>query len=192
MMDDFPVMRGNAAMARGASYFEVPLFSHIIDNLWMGCSPAEFPDTAEADGLYYSHYAGSTDKPVKCKWLMEYDSVMLADQRRFDRILNLYQWGEYEVPKGTQRVTVEMYDGLEAASEQVDALSDLVIKWLNEHCRVLVHCQAGLNRSSLVVARVLMKKYEMTADEAIAHIRSQRSPMCLCNDNFRQFLKGLV
>lgn len=200
---DLPVMKGNAAMATGASdYFEVPLFSHVIGNLWQGCSPAEFPDEL-MPGTRVLYFADPG--PQNCKWLMEdiFDTdaeieledghIKASGQRpRFDKILNLYQWGDYAVPEGTERVTVEMYDGHGVPDQnQVDELADMVIAWMHEDQRVLVHCQAGLNRSSLIVARVLMKRHKMTADEAIQHIRDSRSPLCLCNDNFRQWLKGL-
>lgn len=86
----------------------------------------------------------------------------------------------------------EMYDSATGIPENLDDAVKMVISWLEDGRRVLVHCQAGLNRSSLVVARVLMDKYGMEPDEAIDHIRSNRSPLCLCNDTFRQYLKGLV
>jgi hypothetical protein len=53
----------------------------------------------------------------------------------------------------------------------------------------LVHCQAGLNRSSLVVARVLMLE-GATADEAIGLLREKRSPACLCNPAFEEWLRA--
>src|ERR1051326_2492314 len=108
---EFPVMKGRAAMAMGADdYFEVPLFSHVIDNLWQGCSPAEFPDEhTEGGRSYYTTYDGK----VRCKWLYEFDSFEGHVKPRFDKILNLYQWGEYVVPEGTERITVEAYDGHE-------------------------------------------------------------------------------
>lgn len=195
MSENFPVMRGDARVARGASSFEVPLFSHVIDNLWQGCSPAEFPD--ELEGInpfgfealtWASHNRG---KPVKCHWLMQWNDILLMDEPRFDAILNLFQWGEYVLPEGVEQLTVEMYDSLSEVSDQVDELADTVIRWLNSGKRVLVHCQAGLNRSSLVVARILMKKYSMTADEAIKLIRDQRSPTCLCNETFENYLRSL-
>jgi protein-tyrosine phosphatase len=51
------------------------------------------------------------------------------------------------------------------------------------------NCQAGLNRSSLVVATALMLD-GMTAGEAIALIRAVRSPACLCNPAFEEWLLG--
>lgn len=195
MIKTLPTMKGDARVARGASAFEVPLFTNVKDNLWQGCSPAEFPDELEAydyDPMRYlmDFKRKAVPLPVNCKLLMEWNPILLKDEPRFDAILNLYQWGEYVVPEGVEQLTVEMYDSLDAISDQVDELADTVIRWLNDGKRVLVHCQAGLNRSSLVVARVLMKKYDMSADEAIKLIREQRSPICLCNETFEAYLRS--
>lgn len=187
-MTDLPTMKGDARVAVGASYFEVPLFSHVIGTLWQGCSPAEFPDQLEPYdydlGRVPYHVAVSVTRGnlVHCHWLAK---------QNFNKILNLFQWGAYEVPEGVEQVTVEMYDSLDEISDQVEELADLVIGWLEEGHRVLVHCQAGLNRSSLIVARVLMKMYAMTADEAIETVRESRSQMCLCNESFVNHLKSL-
>lgn len=183
-------------MAVGADpYFEVPLFSHVIDDLWQGCSPSEFPDELESNDYNmvkaWAYDPVGTNKlsnrirsglPVKCHWLND----------RFDKILNLYPWGKYVVPEESSMTEFEMYDSATGIPENLDDAVKMVISWLEDGRRVLVHCQAGLNRSSLVVARVLMDKYGMEPDEAIDHIRSNRSPLCLCNDTFRQYLKGLV
>ena len=80
-----------------------------------------------------------------------------------------------------------MYDSLDQAYGQVDAIA----AWVNAGRRsapTLVHCQAGLNRSSLVAARALMLEGR-SADEAITLIREQRSPACLCNPAFERWLR---
>jgi len=188
MTTKFPTMQGNARMALGAGNFVVPLFSHIKDNLWMGCSPSEFPDMNNSSDLYRRIFIDDAME-TECKWLMEWDPLLLMDRPRFDAILNLYQWGKYKVPEGVQTVVATMYDSHgEPDTEQVDALVDQVRSWLRSGKKVLIHCQAGLNRSSLVMARVLMEHYDLSAREAIDLIRSQRSPICLCNADFESYL----
>jgi protein-tyrosine phosphatase len=54
----------------------------------------------------------------------------------------------------------------------------------------LVHCQAGLNRSSLVVVRALVLD-GMDVDTAIAVVREKRSPVCLCNPSFESWLRSV-
>jgi protein-tyrosine phosphatase len=53
--------------------------------------------------------------------------------------------------------------------------------------RVLVRCQAGLNRSGLVLALILIKA-GLTPQEAINRIRENRGPDALFNENFHFWL----
>lgn len=62
--------------------------------------------------------------------------------------------------------------------------------WANTSRKVLVRCQAGLNRSGLVVALVLYK-HGWDVGEAIERIREKRSPYALCNSSFERYLRSL-
>lgn len=105
-------------------------------------------------------------------------------------LLSLYPWESYTVEHRLRtRHEVKMYDSLDQATGQVDRWA----RWVNARRRtgpVLVHCQAGLNRSSLITCRALMLG-GMTADEAISTVRSKRSPACLCNPAFEEYLRSL-
>jgi protein-tyrosine phosphatase len=57
--------------------------------------------------------------------------------------------------------------------------------------RVAGKCQAGWNRSGLIVALVLLKE-GYSADEAIALIRAKRSPNALCNPHFVDFIREVA
>jgi protein-tyrosine phosphatase len=59
-------------------------------------------------------------------------------------------------------------------------------RW-SEGARVLIRCQAGVNRSGLVMALTLMH-HGHSAAEAIALIRSRRSPAVLSNRHFVRWL----
>jgi protein-tyrosine phosphatase len=105
-------------------------------------------------------------------------------------LLSLYKWEAYDVNhKLRTQHTIEMYDSLDQATDQIDRWA----RWVNARRRtgpVLVHCQAGLNRSGLVTARALM--YDgMTADAAIALLREKRSPAVLCNQAFEDYLRSI-
>ncbi|HEY7821189.1 MAG TPA: dual specificity protein phosphatase family protein, partial [Acidimicrobiia bacterium] len=52
---------------------------------------------------------------------------------------------------------------------------------------VLIRCQAGVNRSGLVSALVLMLD-GYRAEEAIALLRQRRSPVVLSNRHFERWL----
>ena len=71
-------------------------------------------------------------------------------------LVSLYPWEQYTVRHElASNLEVRMYDSIDQAFHQVDSIAP----WVNE-CRstgaTLVHCQAGLNRSSLVVGRALV------------------------------------
>lgn len=104
-------------------------------------------------------------------------------------IVSLYPWETYTVQHDLQStLSVTMYDSNDQGYEQVDAIA----AWVNI-CRAdgptLVHCQAGLNRSSLVAARAMMLE-GLTADQAITLLRAKRSPACLCNPSFESYLRS--
>lgn len=115
------------------------------------------------------------------------DGVVLPDW--FKHVVSLYPWERYEVRHDLDSfMEIRMYDSESQTAEWVEHIA----RWVN-FCRksgpVLVHCQAGLNRSSLVTARALMLE-GMSADDAIKLIRSKRSPACLCNLGFESYLRG--
>jgi len=56
--------------------------------------------------------------------------------------------------------------------------------------KVLIRCQAGLNRSGLVMALVLMRE-GYSAEEAICLIRDKRSKNALFNSTFEKWLLSL-
>lgn len=114
----------------------------------------------------------------------------------FKHIISLYPWEAYTIKHDmNSMLTVKMYDSLEQSMEQVDAIAN----WINICVKdgpTLVHCQAGLNRSSLVAARSLMLREDdwdkmYTSDEAIDLLRAKRSEACLCNPSFEKHLRML-
>lgn len=106
-----------------------------------------------------------------------------------DYVVSLYPWEKYTIKHNADRTEIEMFDSLDQSTEQLDEIARLV-NHLRKRGVVLVHCQAGLNRSSLVAARALMLD-GLTANEAIRTIREKRSPACLCNAAFEAHLRSL-
>ncbi len=104
-----------------------------------------------------------------------------------EHLVSLYPWENYAVNHELKSsLTFVMYDSTDQEYEAVDSLA----RWVADRCSdgpTLVHCQAGLNRSSLVAARVLMFGGR-SASEAIALVRERRSPACLCNPAFETWL----
>lgn len=104
-----------------------------------------------------------------------------------DHVVSLYPWEEYDTQRELlTNLQIAMFDSEDQTFEELDSIA----RWINEKRKtgvVLVHCQAGLNRSSLVACRALMLE-GMTAKQAIALIREKRSPACLCNKAFERHL----
>lgn len=115
------------------------------------------------------------------------DGLPLPDG--FKHVISLYPWEQYALPEDCDRDEIVMYDSVDQTFEELERVADLVIKKLQEG-PTLVHCQAGLNRSGLVAARVLMK-LGRTSDEAISLLREQRSSEVLCNPAFETHLRSL-
>lgn len=110
-----------------------------------------------------------------------------------NHIVSLYPWERYRIKQNRNDVRselyVEMYDSLDQGYGQVDALA----QWINV-CRLdgptLVHCQAGLNRSSLVAARAIHLREGFPGDEIVADLREKRSPAVLCNSAFEDEVRS--
>lgn len=115
--------------------------------------------------------------------------VMLPEG--FRHVVSLYPWGDqmWMLPEGCTRSSYSLYDSLDQAMDAVDSIAGEVAAHAERH-PTLVHCQAGLNRSGLVAARVLMMR-GYTADGAIEKLRKGRSHLVLCNDAFENHLRSL-
>lgn len=105
-----------------------------------------------------------------------------------DAVLDVF--GRHDIDMAPAELRrVHLSDG----DEVPDGVDDLAL-WALERWKdgrtVLVHCAAGLNRSGLVVARALMLD-GWPAAVAIAHLRSERHPLVLCNDAFADWLVSL-
>ncbi len=104
-------------------------------------------------------------------------------------VVSLYPWEAYSRRHNVRSfLAVRMHDDLEGPDK---GLVLALVQWINE-CRktgiTLVHCQAGLNRSGLIAAAVLISG-GMDADAAIKVLREQRSPAVLCNPVFEKWLR---
>lgn len=112
----------------------------------------------------------------------------LRNHLPFDAIATVYSWAK-PAYWGIQEFRYGFYD---ASINLIDKerLAEIVT-WAHKHWkagdRVLVRCQAGLNRSGLVTALVLM--YEgATAIEAISCIRQYRGDNALFNREYVAWL----
>ena len=145
-------------------YEPASLYSEIAPNLFMG-------GTADEDVIHQAapYNKTRTDLP-------------------FDAIITMYAWAN-PADWRVQEFRYGIYDS--AISEiDLDRLKQAVEfgynRWLS--CdRVLVRCQAGLNRSGLVTA-LIMKSTGIDAETAIEQIRKNRAEIALFNNNYVEWL----
>ena len=106
----------------------------------------------------------------------------------FDAIVTMYAWARpadwniQEFRYGVPDASIKDID-LNRLRQAVDFGYD---RW-KQGDRVLVRCQAGLNRSGLVTALIMIKD-GLTPQMAINCIRDSRGPDALFNQNFHAWL----
>jgi protein-tyrosine phosphatase len=106
----------------------------------------------------------------------------------FDAIVTMYAWARpadwniQEFRYGVPDASITDID-LDRLRRAVDFGYD---RW-KQGDRVLVRCQAGLNRSGLVLALILIKD-GLTPQDAIARIRDNRGDDALFNRDFHNWL----
>jgi hypothetical protein len=110
-------------------------------------------------------------------------------KRHFDSVITLYG-NANGADWGIKEIRFPFYDG---DMTDFDPESDLKFLVDQAHAdwksgkRVLIRCQAGLNRSGLVLALTLIKE-GFSPEEAIDLMREKRGPNAMCNPIFERWL----
>ena len=144
---------------------DVALYSEITTNLWQG-----------GTGQYETTHQGSKRLPA------------MNDPKQFDVVVSL---NAYALPVGwlVKELRYGFADGPlnpELVSE-IEHVADWAFSEWKKDQRVLVRCEAGLNRSGLVNGLILMRD-GMSAEGAIALIREKRNRFALNNAEFEKYL----
>ena len=146
------------------SYQPTSLYSEIAPNLFMG-------GTADEDVI---HQAAPYNK--------------VRTDLPFDAIITMYAWANPADWK-VQEFRYGIYDS-DISQIDLDRLKQAVEfgynRWLSGD-RVLVRCQAGLNRSGLVTALIMMST-GLDAETAIEQIRKNRAEIALFNTHYVEWL----
>lgn len=164
-------------------------------------------DLDSADGLYadvdnhhIEGFANHGNTPVKCPLITQIDGNLwqggcidgVSLGKRFEHVISLYPWEKYTTTNMlASMLEVKLYDSNEMPDRR---LIEQIADWINtcvDKGPTLVHCQAGLNRSSLVAAVALMRRHpDWSPDYVINLLRERRSPAVLCNPTFRDWLEN--
>ena len=149
------------------------LWNEILPNLWQG-------GTDDYDVIGNSTYAQPFVKNVAYITREDFDTVVTMYQyaNPVDWLVKEYRYCVYDAG-------IELLDKRELFATARFAYDE----WKSGK-RVLIRCQAGLNRSGLVMALVLMLD-GWTAEDAIDIIRKRRNPYALFNKDFVRFLSNL-
>ena len=143
------------------------LYSEIVSGLWMG-GTAE--DDWVADGKELTDFNHGID---------------------FDAVVTLFSWA-HPMPWGIEELRWGFADGHTDLVDKIKLFR--VVDWAYERWqsgdKTLIRCQAGLNRSGLITAMVLMKA-DYSVKEAIELIRTKRAAIALFNNHFVDYLISL-
>lgn len=147
-------------------FYESPLYSEILPNLWQGGT--------DDDQLVHK---GSGRLPT------------VNDPKEFDVVVSLCA---YTLPVGwhVKEYRYAFPDGPAEAAiyEEVEQIADYVHKDWASGKKVLIRCQAGLNRSGLVTALILLRE-GVPLSKIIELIRDKRGEYALSNNHFMEYLQ---
>lgn len=146
---------------------DVPLYSEILPALWQG-------GTEDDDNIYH----GQKRLPT------------MNDPKPFDAVVSLCA---YTQPVGwlTKEFRYGFADG--PVEPEVYQECERIADWAHSEwklgSKVLIRCQAGLNRSGLITSLVLLRE-GMDLAQILELIRSKRGEFALSNKYFVEYLKG--
>ena len=133
-------------------------------------------------------YQGGTADDDTIDFPQDLNDLPQVNPRHFDTVVTAYAWAR-PVAWMVKELRFGFYDG-NVEHIPFDQLRDIVVQahadWKAGR-RVLVRCQAGLNRSGLITALILIRD-GMSAADAIDLIRERRSPDALFNLDFVSWL----
>jgi len=173
-----PVRNGNKAPDWGINYGIRELWSEVAPGLFVG-------GTSDSDHVGRGRKFEDTGRGF---FEILEDAEIGPDD--FDAVVTMYAWAR-PVDWGVEELRWGIMDSDQAGID-LESLRETVV-WAHRRWkagkRVLVRCQAGLNRSSLVAGLVLVRE-GMEGHEAITTIRRRRARRALFNEKFERIVNG--
>ncbi len=135
-------------------------------------------------------WQGGTDSNDTLRTRRFSDGAFIS-QSEFDLVVTMYSAAQ-PVESWVKEVRFGIYDS-DMTDFDIEDLRDIVLvahsNWKRGK-RVLVRCQAGLNRSGIVTALVLIRE-GYSAQEAIDLVKEKRGSAALTNDFFNEWLLSI-
>ena len=153
----------------------------------------EYPEQLWSEILPGLTLGGTDDRDVIFEGIQGWgqDHTPSITIENFDTVITMYAFAR-PVDWFVKEFRFGIYDH-DMQDFDTDELHDLVVAahrdW-KKGKRVLVRCQAGINRSGLVMALMLIRD-GYTAEAAIDLMRHKRGEAVLANQHFEQWLMGL-
>lgn len=145
-------------------FMDIPLYSEIAPGLWMG-------GTDDYD---------TVDRPGELP--------RLSAEREFDAVVTLnayaspFGWYVKELRYGFPDASLD-----EDHVEEIERIADWAYLEWKKGRKVLVRCQAGMNRSGLVTALILIRD-QFSAADAVKLIRKKRDIDALSNPSYLEYI----
>ena len=93
-------------------------------------------------------------------------------------------------PDGLEYYSLPITDGKDWDQAMVSALSYRLAERIREDKKVLVHCNAGRNRTGLICALIVRELFGISGSEALEYVREKR-PRAVDNPRFEEYLRSL-
>jgi len=157
------------APAHEITDWDFPLWSEILPNLWVGGTDDD--DTIEDSANIHTSRNITKDE--------------------FDAVVTLYAWAN-PVDWMVEELRFGFYDSGIAHIDMkaLHRAASYAVDQVQNGNKVLIRCQAGLNRSGLTAALALIKM-GYKPEDAINLLREKRSKYVLCNGEFEEFVRTL-
>ena len=151
----------------------------------MTVNPNHYPQALYSEILPNLFQGGTDDNDVI---QIAQDSYQRRSDMPFDSIITMYAWArpaDWSVQEHRYGFPDNLISDIDFT--RLRRAVDFAHQQWKSGDRVLIRCQAGLNRSGLVTALVLIKD-GYSPSQAINLIRAQRGEDALCNYHFEQWL----
>lgn len=113
------------------------------------------------------------------------------NRKEIDVIVNCAKELKNYYPDTFVYYRLDWHDDPSQSLTKLDNIVNKIIRLLDNHYNVFVHCAAGVSRSATVVIAVIMKMYGMGYREAYKYVKSRRR-IVNPNGGFKKYLSQLA